>query len=66
MKNFLAFYGDCQYPQGGMDDFIGDFDTEKEAIDAIKAKQVEDYRTDWNYTWAHVWSVEDQDKVFEK
>jgi hypothetical protein len=35
MKRYLAFVGYAYYPNGGMDDFLGDFDTAEEAIKAI-------------------------------
>ena len=39
MKRYLTFYGAAYYPSGGMDDFIGDFDTKEEAIECIKTKK---------------------------
>lgn len=41
MKNYLAFFGSVYYPSGGMDDFLNDFDTLEEAIEAIKQKNIE-------------------------
>jgi len=32
MKRFLLFGGDQYYPQGGWQDFKGDFTTEKDAL----------------------------------
>lgn len=36
MKRYLAFGGDQYYPGGGWDDFVGDFDSKGEAIEAAK------------------------------
>lgn len=33
MKRFLLFGGDCYYPGGGWDDFVGAFDSAAEAHD---------------------------------
>jgi len=55
MKNYLAFYGDCYYPRGGMDDFIGDFDTLEEAIKAIE--EAHKNRKDWDSNFASVYSL---------
>jgi len=38
MKQFMAFYGSIYYPSGGMDDFIGDYDTQEDALAAINKK----------------------------
>jgi len=32
MKRYLVFYGELYYPNGGMRDFIGDFDNLTDAI----------------------------------
>lgn len=36
MKRYLAFGGDQYYPGGGWDDFVGDFDSKAEALEAAK------------------------------
>jgi len=68
MKNYLAFYGYNYYPAGGMDDFIGDYDTKEEAIQAIEEAHKKDLPDDetWNWVWANVWSIKDREKVFSK
>lgn len=67
MKKYLAFYGKVYYPSGGMDDFIGDYDTLEEAIEAINTKHKnEGTRETWEYAWANVWSVEDRIEVYTK
>ena len=35
MKRFLVFCCETYYPKGGMDDFIGDFDTIEDAISEL-------------------------------
>lgn len=66
MKRFLAFYGNHYYPIGGMSDFIGSFDTVKEAVDNINFKHEKSGDTDdlGKYTWAHVWDSELDIQVF--
>ena len=67
LKNYLAFYGAVYYPSGGMDDFIGDYDTLEEAIEAIEKKHKEGgYDVSWKYDWANVWSVEYRIEVYKK
>jgi len=72
MKQYLAFYGSIYYPSGGMDDFIGDYDTEKEALNAITEKLNTDkdyYDTEkekWEYSWAHIYDTETRKEVWSK
>ena len=66
MKQYLAFYGDCCYPSGGIDDFIGDYDTKKEAIEKAHLKI---HGTDdkvWEWDWGDVWDSKDRIKVYTK
>jgi hypothetical protein len=71
MKQYLAFVGYVYYPDGGMDDFLGDFDTYDEAMKAINTK-IENNTTyksieeEWGYWWAHVYDTELRAKVWEK
>ncbi len=37
MKRFMVFAGDSYYPEGGMADFLGDYETIEEAITAVTA-----------------------------
>ena len=68
MKNYLAFYGDAYYPSGGMDDFIGDYDTKEEAIQAIEEahRKRRPRESSWEYAWGNVWSIQDRIEVFTK
>ena len=67
MKKYLAFYGAAYYPSGGMDDFIGDYETLEEAIQTINKKHKEDsYGETWEYAWASVWSTEDRIEVYTR
>jgi hypothetical protein len=72
MKRYLAFYGSVYYPSGGMEDFIGDYDTEKDALNAITEKLNTDkdyYDTEekrWQYCWAHIYDTETRKEVWCK
>lgn len=50
MKRFLLFVGRQYYPVGGWDDFVGSYDTLKEAEDALLG-----VRKDW-------WQIVDGEK----
>lgn len=58
MKSFLLFVGEQYYPRGGWDDFHGDFDSIKEAVEFVAANPT--FRSmpddDWgsDIQWAHV------------
>lgn len=54
MKQFLAFYGWFYYPSGGMDDFIGDFNSLGDAIKSVKKQKKKDGE-DFTTVWGHVW-----------
>lgn len=57
MKRFLAFCGRFYYPVGGMDDFIGAFDSLAEAEQGINVFFVEKDEEDWSGKgdrWSHV------------
>lgn len=47
MKRYLAFAGYHSYPNGGWDDFIGDYDSDADALASI----LDDHE---NYDWYHV------------
>lgn len=68
MKRYLAFYGSIYYPRGGMDDFIGDFDTEEEAITSIELKHNSKNPQDefWNYNFANIWDSETRTEIYSK
>ncbi|MGR3218810.1 MAG: hypothetical protein ACUZ8H_03200 [Candidatus Anammoxibacter sp.] len=65
MKRYLAFYGDFYYPQGGMDDFQGDYDTIEEAKEAIRKAHLENRIDDikWEWSWFHIWDMETKEKI---
>ena len=65
MKRYLAFYGDCYYPSGGMGDFIGDFDTKEEAIQAIEEAHIEKRPDDleWEWAWVQIYDTEKREMV---
>ena len=66
MKNYLVFFGSAYYPAGGMNDFLKDFNTLIEAIDAIEQENIKRNNGDWSYAWAHVFSIKDKINVYEK
>lgn len=67
MKKYLAFYGSVYYPSGGMNDFIGDYETLEEAIQSINKKHREEsYLDSWDCAWASIWSTKDKGIVYEK
>jgi hypothetical protein len=68
MKNYLAFYGDDYYPLPGMGDFVGDFDTKEEAIEAINDAHKKNRKDDlvWEWAWGRVWSCKDRIEVYSK
>lgn len=66
MKQYLAFYGAVYYPSGGMDDFIGDFDTKEEAIKFIRATNMKEDGGDFELNWANVYDTKNRIKVYSK
>jgi hypothetical protein len=66
MKRYLAFYGHDYYPGGGMNDFVGHYDTKEEAIEDIDRTH-KDYRNNsWDHRWCHVYDTVDMEYVFER
>ena len=71
MKNYLAFTWKDEKPDGGMDDFISDYDTLEEAVQAIKQHAQEDYdtcvlkymATNW---CGQVWSQNERKEVYRR
>ncbi len=55
MKNFLLFYGNEYYPQGGFIDFEKDFDTFLEAVDFYEKKEASN-----EYGWAHIYNLKEK------
>jgi hypothetical protein len=71
MKRYLAFIGDNYYPEGGMDDFEGDFDSLEEAKIFImykvdSTKRYDTLKEQWAFTWANVWDTETREEVWSK
>lgn len=67
MREYLAFYGKMYYPDGGMDDFVGDYDTLEEAIHAIEEKHNQHFdSSDWEDNWANIWSSTNRTEVWSK
>ncbi len=67
MKQYFAFYGDYYYPGGGMKDFVGDYDTKNEAIEAIENAHLKNRGyDDWENSWGNIWDTKDMIKVYNK
>lgn len=68
IKTYLAFYCACYYPKRGMADFIGDYNTKKEAIQAIeevhKINNSDDLK--WELAWASIWNIHSRTEVYTK
>jgi len=43
MKRYLLFYGSYYYPDGGWNDFEGDYDTVEEAMDDFILEHSDDW-----------------------
>ncbi len=71
MKRYLTFIGEVYYPNSGMGDFKGDFDSLENAISFVE-KSVDkrgDYETaekQWKFTWASIWDTETRSEVWSK
>lgn len=57
MKRYLAFFGDRQYSNVGMEDFISDHDNFKDAMEALRLAK-EGYRKRFfSSIWNHVYDT---------
>jgi hypothetical protein len=67
MKRFLTFYGDIYYPNGGIDDLIGDFETIDEAKTTLINKHKQQHPNDinWGYAWGYVYDTKTQTKIYQ-
>ena len=65
MKRYLAFYGDCYYAGGGMNDFVNDFDSVEDCEKAIQLKHKENRPDDleWEWAWRQIWDSEKREFV---
>lgn len=71
MKRYWAFYSPIHYASCGMHDFVGNFDTQKEALDKIieELKKSPHCNTDterWFSSQAHIFDTVKQEIVWEK
>jgi hypothetical protein len=72
MKRYMLFWGDNYYPNGGMDDFIGDYDTMDEAMQVFDSKVKEEIDNSYyenkeqvmTYRWAMIYDLEKREKVW--
>ena len=60
MKRYLAFYGNCYYAGGGMNDFITDSDTIEDCEKAIQQAHAKNRPDDleWEWTWKQIYDTE--------
>lgn len=66
MKRYLVFYGTVHYPQGGMRDFIGDFDKINDAIQSIDDKHGDNYDQEWDSRWACIYDSVLKKEIYSK
>ncbi len=69
MKRYLAFYGMNYYPCGGMDDFIGDFDSLEACKNAIISRYNSVDRLDRGTrqdNWHQIWDTKENKEVIFK
>lgn len=66
MKRYLVFYADAYYPLGGIDDFIGDYDTIEEAIKVVQETHRKNIKDDvnWDYALANILDIQTSKVVF--
>jgi len=70
MNNYLLFYGDNYYPNGGMEDFIGSYETKELALEALKKQVLKPYSNYYEASedefyksemeelkWAHIYDL---------
>lgn len=76
MKRYLVFFGPYYYPEGGMNDFIGEVDTIKEGISILDKTIMEGYDSDmfykqewikyqWKMNWAHIYDTQQMKIVWK-
>lgn len=53
MNRYLLFYGYQYYPDGGWNDFEGDYDTIEDAMDDIELAKIEE-----DADWYHIIDIE--------
>lgn len=60
MNKYIAFYGDIFYPEGGMNDLLGYFDSIEDAVNYIKKAHLNNRPDDlkWDWAWGHILNVE--------
>jgi hypothetical protein len=68
MKRYFAFYGDQYYPERGMGDFIGSYETKESAIESINNMHLQNgYEEDyWGIHFGSVWDSKEHKEVYSK
>ena len=61
MKRYWLFAGHNYYPSGGMEDFVGDFDSQKDAKHSVLPEIKRSA-----YHWAHVYDTETREIVWKE
>lgn len=64
MRQYLAFKGDCYYPNKGMGDFVGDFDNLADAITSMTTDKKTRGEWDDACEWAVVWDSDRRDDAW--
>lgn len=66
MKRFLVFAGQSYYPEGGMDDFVGDYET-LGAAEATAREKLLGTPGKWDDAdWAHVYDTKNRKRIAVK
>lgn len=66
MSRFILFAGNDYYPDGGMEDFYGLFDTVDDAIDFVKKDIGDVFHCGYNHgAWFHIVDRETLSVVFD-
>lgn len=63
MNRYLSFFGNEFFPNGGMEDFVGDYKSLKEAKGAIVSKEL---KCMLKSTWGHVYDLVEKKIVYTK
>lgn len=77
MKRYLVFLGMHYYPDGGISDMFGEYDTIEECMTVLDKRIMEDFNPEyrtldqhiesfWEHSWCHIYDTEKKEKIWEK
>ncbi len=66
MKRYLLFIGTQYHSCGGIKDFVSDYNTLEEAIDAFEKNRDNGTIFDKNEIWSHIYDTETKKIVWEQ